>query len=662
MGRNWGIATKLAAAVTGFVVLGLVAAGVFGWRQTEHRILGLELGSARARVAGDVAIARAVFDLRFPGPWRLVPAAANEAPTAIFNGNGLVDAYRTTAALPAHLYKGATPILDNPDVDRALRQIDSLTGLELTIAQRVPAAQSLDPTVGSAPAGRALRLVTTVTRPNARGVPTRAIRTVMPTRDAATGATIAAGTVFETGTSYDGRAMVAGQDRWARYDPIVAADGSVIGVFYGGLPFAPFAQDASRASVDLAMRVVMAGAVIALVLSVLLFWLTGRLLRPVQVIRDAALRIAAGDLTARSGLSGTDEVAELGRAFDGMAARVHALNDRIALSTEQLTASAKQVDVAAAAAAVATQQVASSIGEVSHGAAESAARVDEATKQAHEALGHVRAIRDEVERALQEARATEALAGDGHELVARSLTVSQGVRSTVGRAREVMQELERQAEQIQSIVQIIKRIASQTNLLALNAAIEAARAGEQGRGFAVVAGEVRTLADEVRKSSESIGAIVHETRQRTASAVALMGEVDTETEAGAQAARSSDEAFRSIGAGVTRLNGQVMSIKSAAESVAAAVAQLDSAIAGVASIAQESAATSEEVSALAEEQTATLSEITREIHDVSSMAEELRGVVVAADAAMPARRSVLLTPAHVPAVPTATPSARKAAA
>ena len=69
------------------------------------------------------------------------------------------------------------------------------------------------------------------------------------------------------------------------------------------------------------------------------------------------------------------------------------------------------------------------------------------------------------------------------------------------------------------------------------------------------------------------------------------------------------------------------SIKGAAESVAAAVAQLDGAIAGVAAIAQQSAATSQEVSALAQEQSATFTEITREIHDVSSMAQELRAVV-----------------------------------
>jgi len=81
------------------------------------------------------------------------------------------------------------------------------------------------------------------------------------------------------------------------------------------------------------------------------------------------------------------------------------------------------------------------------------------------------------------------------------------------------------AEEITSILSLIRGIAEQTNLLALNAAIEAARAGEAGRGFAVVADEVRGLADKTQTAISEIAEVLTSLKENVGSVAKVSSEL-----------------------------------------------------------------------------------------------------------------------------------------
>ncbi|MDY6935376.1 MAG: methyl-accepting chemotaxis protein [Spirochaetota bacterium] len=75
---------------------------------------------------------------------------------------------------------------------------------------------------------------------------------------------------------------------------------------------------------------------------------------------------------------------------------------------------------------------------------------------------------------------------------------------------DTFMELQRKAENISDIINIILNIADKSDLLALNASIEASSAGESGRRFSVVASEMRKLSERISLSTGDIEKILKE--------------------------------------------------------------------------------------------------------------------------------------------------------
>jgi methyl-accepting chemotaxis protein len=347
----------------------------------------------------------------------------------------------------------------------------------------------------------------------------------------------------------------------------------------------------SAAQRSLVLQLVLLAVAIALTVGAMIA-VGRRVITPLHNMRDAMLKVAAGDLTVDTGYAQRhDEIGALAGALNTFKQQAE---DKARIEQHERERNA--------GAAARQQAIESYVGEFETVVRQTLQQLGDASGKMRTTSAGLSTVsrqtnaRVEVaEKASGEASmSVESVASASEELSASINDISQqaahaaGIASrAVNQAQETdgtVQGLAKSAGRIGEVVGLINTIAAQTNLLALNATIEAARAGEAGRGFAVVASEVKSLASQTAKATEEISEQIADIQKVAGDAIdaikgigSIIGEVNEVATAIAAAVQEQGAATQEItrstqyaAQGTKNVSDNITGVKADADAAAAA--------------------------------------------------------------------------------------------
>jgi len=327
---------------------------------------------------------------------------------------------------------------------------------------------------------------------------------------------------------------------------------------------------------------VIAAVLIALVVSFLVMWLAGRIVRPIKALSELMKRAGqTHDLTLRAEAKSDDEIGEIAKNYNAMMGEIAGLTQHIITTAKELNSTSGQLMSSIQNSSENMQQQHSETALVSTAVTEMTASSREVANNANEAAGASK-IADEN-------------AQEGLRVVLDNMSNIRQLAEDVQNAANVINELGEESKNITSVLNVIRDIAEQTNLLALNAAIEAARAGEHGRGFAVVADEVRSLAQRSQTSTDEINIIVQRLLSSSQTAVSTMEQSQTKALGGVTRAEAVQNSLELITGAIADINNRNLQIANAAEEQNAVSTEIDQNVSRIRQLSEQTVEQSGEI-------------------------------------------------------------------
>ncbi len=318
-----------------------------------------------------------------------------------------------------------------------------------------------------------------------------------------------------------------------------------------------------------------------LLISLVVFFVAGQIVRPLKRVGELARRAQEGDLTISRKdfhIPSEDEMGSMAEALTAMVGSQATMVLQIRYAAEGVSATADSLVKVSEKVDTAVEDVRKNVDATSELSESNSASIEETTAGVEEVAGAAQAI---AKAAAEGAEAASLAENSAEGSVEKVHAMVQDLQRMGEKTRESLTAISRLSEAITNIsgfVTTITSIADQTNLLALNAAIEAARAGEAGRGFAVVAEEVRKLAEESNTAAGEVDKLIGELERNSKNSMRVAEESEsilqiTLAQAG-EVREKLEETLREI----SRVLGVIENVASTSEEQAASSEEMASAM------------------------------------------------------------------------------------
>lgn len=342
---------------------------------------------------------------------------------------------------------------------------------------------------------------------------------------------------------------------------------------------------------------------------------------PIREALRVSKEYADSNFTARfdPGLAVAGDWIEFKEALDNIGIQISTAVRLINRQLMDLAANAEEATASIEEVTAGAQQIARNAGEVSSNSLRGEDGIIQVLKAMEDLNITVAEVSRRAELVSSSATQANAYAQSGVQLAQQSETAMEEIKRSSTEVDLIVKEINQQMEEIGKIVRLITDISNQTNLLALNAAIEAARAGEAGRGFAVVAAEVKSLAQDSRKSAENISDMILNLQTKAKKANDAMGLAGKAVEEGGATLTETVDSFNQIAGSIDDITRNATDVASSSEEQAASVEEVTASINEVSDLVQNTAKEAGDAAAATEEASASIEQISKIVANVNDI-------------------------------------------